>query len=629
MSTNCQRAAHAFFVFLLAATFTANASDRPNILWITAEDMSPVLGCYGDGQAITPNLDQLAREGVRYTHVFATAPVCSPVRSTLITGRYAPSMGTHNMRSALPLPDGMTGFPSLLKRAGYYTTNNSKTDYNTLDAQRLIEESWDASGPDAHWRDRPKGSPFFAVFNLMTSHQSRSMVWPYEKFQSEVQSRLTPSQIHDPQKIRLPPYYPDSNLIRRDWARFYDCVTAMDAEVGAILNQLRADGLDDNTIVFFYSDHGSGMPRHKRVLLDSGMHVPMIIRTPRPWQTLLQGLPGTSSGQLISFVDLPPTVLQLTAQQKPEWMQGHSFCAGNEARAFAFGHRDRVDEAIDCARSVRDSRFLYIRNFMPHISHHQPTAWPDQGQIRGELSRLTDQQAMTTAQWYYVAPARPREELYDCAADPDNLRNLVDSPGHRNHLTRLRDALHAHLKTTQDLGFVPEVELAEKRGRISANDQADSLADAWSMFDGDATELTTEELTWWKLQSLFLRDRLDQPSETVVRAVMEQSSRRTIPLTIVAADWLVRTERDPSAMNHLIELTRHDDLNIVLQAMRAIELLGDDARSAVPAVKELSKRCTAIQSPSTTATFELTPDQDLAMFISFSTGAFLKRQSEE
>ena len=261
-------------------------TERPNILWITAEDMSPVLGCYGDKFAITPNIDQLAKESVRYTKAFASAPVCSPSRSCLITGCYPTSLSTQQMRSGFAIPKSMRGFPALLRQRGYYTTNNVKTDYNTGNYAEIIKSSWNESSATAHWRQRgDKAQPFFSVFNLMTSHQSRSMVWPYARFKEEVQSTLSPGDIHDPNKVPLPPYYPDTPLVRRELARFYDCVTAMDLQVGAILKQLQEDGLAENTIVFFYSDHGSGMPRHKRALLDSGMHVPLLIRFPKNGST--------------------------------------------------------------------------------------------------------------------------------------------------------------------------------------------------------------------------------------------------------------------------------------------------------------------------------------------------------
>ncbi|MCP4172092.1 MAG: sulfatase, partial [Fuerstiella sp.] len=327
---------------MIAVFSQSTAAALPNILWITAEDMSPALGCYGDSYATTPNIDQLATESVRYTHSFATAPVCSPVRSCLITGCYATSLGTHNMRSAFPLPPSIRGFPALLKDAGYFTSNNVKTDYNTSDSARLIDESWDESSDTAHWRSRrDKTAPFFSVFNLMTSHQSRTMVWPYEKFQADVQSHISSVDVHDPATVPLPPYYPDTPIIRRDWARFHDCVTAMDQQVGEILQQLTDDGLADDTIVLFFSDHGSGMPRHKRALFDTGMHVPLLIRFPQKYRHLAPAGAGSVTDRMVSFVDFPPTVLNLCGLSIPGHMQGEAFLGDNvpAEREFALGHR--------------------------------------------------------------------------------------------------------------------------------------------------------------------------------------------------------------------------------------------------------------------------------------------------
>ncbi|MEM1443698.1 MAG: sulfatase-like hydrolase/transferase, partial [Verrucomicrobiota bacterium] len=247
----------------LFSSFLAVAEDQPNILWITAEDMSPTLGAYGDEYATTPHLDAFAEESVLYTNAFAAAPVCSPSRSTLITGMWAASTGTSQMRSAFHLPAEVKGFPSYLREAGYFTSNAVKTDYNTADAQRLVQESWTAISEEAHWRDesRGEGQPFFSVFNQMVSHQSRTMVWPYAAFEEHVQSNLSATELHDPAAAPVPPYYPDTEIVRKTIARFYDCVTVMDQQVGRLLEQLEEDGLAEDTIVFFYSDHGSGMPR--------------------------------------------------------------------------------------------------------------------------------------------------------------------------------------------------------------------------------------------------------------------------------------------------------------------------------------------------------------------------------
>ena len=242
--------------------------------------MSPNLGCYGDTDASSPRIDAFAREGVRFTNAFATAPVCSPARSCLITGMFATSLGTQRLRSQFPVPDHIRPFTALLREAGYYCTNNVKTDYNLAHEAAFIRAAWDESSPEAHWRYAAAGQPFFAVFNFMTTHQSRSSVWPHDQFERK-SLRSSPADRHDPAKISLPPFYPDTAESRRAWARYHDCITAMDKQVGEILDQLAADGLADDTIVFFFSDHGMGMPRGKRCLFDSGLHVPLLVRFPR------------------------------------------------------------------------------------------------------------------------------------------------------------------------------------------------------------------------------------------------------------------------------------------------------------------------------------------------------------
>ncbi|MGB0759755.1 MAG: sulfatase family protein, partial [Rubripirellula sp.] len=394
---------------------TSPEHKRPNILWITAEDMSPTLGCYGDSFATTPNIDQLATESARYTHAFATSPVCSPSRACLINGCIAPSQGAHAMRSLIPIPAALNGFPTLLREAGYYTTNNVKTDYNSGAETRITETAWDACSDTADWRGREKGQPFFTVINLMESHQSRSMVWPYPQFQQEVQSHLSASEIHDPKLVPLPPYYPDTPLVRKTVARYYDCVTRMDQRVGEILTNLKNDGLYEETIIFFYSDHGSGMPRHKRALLDSGMRVPLLIRLPEKYQEMARSVVGKGDvSRLVSFEDFGPTVLSLAGfDALPAHMTGRAFLGRLDAspRQYVFGHRDRVDEIMDMARSIRSQRYLYIRNYMPHLGYNQQGAWIDQADVRSEFYKLAASGKASPAQDQYLSETRPPEEL--------------------------------------------------------------------------------------------------------------------------------------------------------------------------------------------------------------------------
>ena len=626
------------FILSLLAFCTVLWADQPNILWITAEDMSPTLGCYGDKFAITPNIDRLAKQSVRYTKAFASAPVCSPSRSCLITGCYPPSLSTQQMRSGFAIPKTMRGFPSLLRARGYYTSNNVKTDYNTGNYADIIKHSWNESSASAHWRKRSdKSQPFFSIFNLMTSHQSRSMVWPYERFKKEVQIKLSASEIHDPAKTPLPPYYPDTPLIRREVARFYDCVTAMDKEVGDILKQLEKDGLADNTIVFFYSDHGSGMPRHKRALLESGMHVPLMIRFPKKWQHLAPAKPGTTTERLVSFVDYAPTVLSLTGIAIPEAMQGKPFLGSKNAkpRRYVYGHRDRVDEVRDLARSVRDSRYLYIRNYMPHLGYNQPTAWPDNGEIRHDFYQLTDAKKMTGPQWHFAAPTRPVEELYDCKTDPQNLKNLVSSKKHEKTFKRLRTAHQKHIRKTMDLGFLPESvawqmfsnktgwELGQggkvKMGGIQKAAAEVGIADETAFTKNLGSK--NASIRYWGAMGLAHLDSISDATQEVLHKKLKDPSPA---VRIEAANTLARHGDPKPAVQALIKDLAHENLIIVTHAARTIELLGIKAQAAKAPMEKALVRAEKIRPPDLSPVIVLPGDKDLAMFVAFSCRAFLQ-----
>ena len=613
------------------------ASERPNILWITAEDMSPTLGCYGDNFATSPNIDNLAKNSVRYINAFANAPVCSPSRSCLITGCYPTSLSTQQMRSGFTIPNQMRGFPALLRTRGYYTTNNVKTDYNTGNYAEIIQASWSENSNTAHWRNRPnKTQPFFSVFNLMTSHQSRSMVWPYERFKNEIQSQLIPDDVHDPANVPLPPYYPDTPLIRREIARFYDCVTAMDIQVGIILRQLKNDGLNENTIVFFYSDHGSGMPRHKRALLDSGMHVPLIIHFPKKWRHLAPTQPGATTDRLVSFVDFAPTILNLIGIPIPNTMQGKPFLGENSTskRRYVYGHRDRVDEVRDLARSVRDSRYLYIRNYMPHLGYNQPTAWPDKGEIRHEFYRIAKERKMTPEQWHFAGPNRPVEELYDCQTDPKNLKNLVKSKKHQNILFRLRSEHVRHITDTVDLGFLPESEawtMFKKRSgwelgqskHISLTEIRNAAAQVGIASEPKllrSLESENSVVRYWGAIGLTAQTKLSKKAKRILKTKLKDPSYAA---RIEIANALAVHNELNDAMPTLTDAVNHKNLIVVTHAARTIELLGRKAAIAIPSMKKALERSINIRPPETPATVVLPGDKDLAMFVAFSCRSFL------
>ena len=438
----------AFFTLVLTRAFDA-AEPVPNILWLSAEDHGPHLGCYGDSYAVTPNVDAFAKRSLRYENAFSTAPVCAPARTTLISGMYAPSLGAHHMRSQVVRPAWHRMFTEYLRDAGYYCTNNSKTDYNLEWDKTTV---WDDSSKTAHYRKRPAGPPFFAVFNQTITHESN--------IRNE-----NPEPRHDPARVTLPPYHPDTPEVRKDWAQYYDRLTQMDRWFQKQLDALEAAGLAESTIVFFWADHGSGMPRGKRYAGFSGLHVPLIVHIPDRFQHLSPRnyRAGGVSKRLVGFVDFAPTTLSLAGIEPPQFQQGQPFL-GNAippAPQYAYGFRGRMDERPDSSRSVYDGRYAYLRNFMPHVPHGQNLLYQLQTPTTRVWRRLYREGKLNRIQAYFWGPKTP-EELYDLDDDPHETRNLATDPAHRETLARLRSALASHMETTGDLGIFPEGILHDK-----------------------------------------------------------------------------------------------------------------------------------------------------------------------
>ncbi len=443
------------FTFLMFATGLLQAADRPNILWLSAEDISPHLGCYGDANANTPHLDQLAKEGTRYTHAFTTAGVCAPCRSGIITGMYQTTLGTHHMRCRAQLPEKIRPFTQYLREAGYYCTNNSKTDYQFS----APKDTWDQSSGKAHWRGRKKGQPFFAVFNFTGCHESG--IASEGKYKSVTQE-LPEKHRQDAGKLPLPPYYPDTPVVREDWKRNYELITAMDGWVGQLIAQLKEDGVYDNTIIFFWSDHGVGLPRAKRWLYDSGTRVPLIVRVP-------DGKPAVS-GRMVSSIDFGPTVLRLAGLTVPKHVQGRSFIH-DAPRDFVYGARDRMDERYDIIRSVRGPRYRYIRNYEPLKTYYQYMNTPEKGATMMEIRRVQAAGKMPAAAALFMASAKPAEELYDLETDPHEIRNLAGQPEHAARLKRMREVHLQWVRDTGDLGLLPEAEIEIREKTVGARYQ--------------------------------------------------------------------------------------------------------------------------------------------------------------
>ena len=450
-------------LLIFGLSHSAIAEQRPNILWLSAEDISPHLGCYGDPHAITPFLDSLAEDGIRYTNAFTTAGVCAPNRSGIITGMYQTSLGTHHMRCQAKLPSHIKPFTTYLRNAGYYCTNNSKTDYQFS----TPKDAWDVSSGKAHWKDRPdKNTPFFAVFNFVGCHESG--IASTSKYQS-VTRDLTPEQRQDPNKLTtFPPYYPKTPAALDDWKRNYELITALDYWCKDHVDQLKAAGLYENTIIFFWSDHGVGLPRAKRWLYDSGTHIPLLVHVPEKFKHLANHKPGSVSDRLVSSIDLGPTVLNLGGVDVPAHMQGQAFLGTRQPadREYVYGARDRMDERYDIIRMVRDKQFKYIRNYEPLKTYYQYMNTPEKGATMRDLRMLHDAGKLSGQSEYYFSDSKPVEELYDTVNDPHEINNLAGLKEHQSTLKRMRKVHIQWVQDTKDLGLIAEPILLERQAKL-------------------------------------------------------------------------------------------------------------------------------------------------------------------
>ena len=431
--------------------------DRPNILWLVAEDLSPIIPPFGDHTVDTPNLSRLAQEGVRYTHVFSPSGVCAPSRAAIATGMYQNHIGAQHMRTTNVSGFGVQGLipyeavpPSYVKmhsqyfrEAGYYTSNRAKEDYQF----RKAVTAWDDSSATAHWRNRAPDQPFFSVFNFGITHESQ--VW--------VQAE-NPLLVPEDLEVPIPPYLPATEVAVNDIRRVYSNIVAMDKQVGEVLAELEADGLLDDTIIFWYSDHGGPLPRQKRLLYDSGMRLPMIIRFPDRWRA------GETDGQLISFVDFLSTALSLAAIEPPNYVDGRAFLGDfidTPPRRYVHGAADRFDTEYDTIRAVRDERFKYLRNFRPDRPYYLPLSYREQMPIMQELLRLRDAGQLTPAQAQWFRTSKENEELFDTEMDPHELNNLARDARYNDKLVEMRGELARWMEAINDPGLMPESELID------------------------------------------------------------------------------------------------------------------------------------------------------------------------
>ncbi|MFW5872363.1 MAG: sulfatase [bacterium] len=425
---------------------------RPNILWITCEDISPSLSMYGDSTLSTPNLDWLAKEGIVYTNMYSASGVCAPSRSAIITGVYPTSIGSHHMRTSFngcedhppyeTVPPGeIRLFPEFLRASGYYCTNNAKEDYQ-FKAPFTV---WDESSEWAHWRNNKSDNPFFSVFNFITTHESQ--IW---------KRSLDPIFEVRPEILPVAPYHPNTRVSQRDIGRYYQNIKILDGQIGMLLEQLKEDGLLDNTFIFFFSDHGGNLPRQKREIYDSGIKVPFIVRFPDKWKA------GTKDTLLYSFVDLAPTMLSIAGIEIPSYMEGIPFLgknAENKSHKYIYAAADRFDEITDKYRAIKDYRFKYIRNYFPELPGYKDLNYRKQMPMMREMLNLKENQQLDSIQLLWFQKPKPAEELYDTWKDPHEINNLAEVDKYENHLVRLRNILDKHLKKYGDMGDVSEREM--------------------------------------------------------------------------------------------------------------------------------------------------------------------------
>ncbi|RRB07253.1 sulfatase family protein [Larkinella rosea] len=421
---------------------------RPNIIWILSEDISTELSCYGTPVVQTPVLDQLAKEGIRFTNAFTTAPVCSPSRSAIITGMYQTSIGAHNHRShrddGYHLPAPVKPITDYLRQAGYYTVNvktaapgvatPTKTDFNFIPDHPVFD------GTD--WNQRKTGQPFFAQLTIDETHRGKAWKTVVKAHEPRI----------NPDDVVLPPYYPDHPIARADWATYLESIQLMDSYVGKILQRLKDEGISENTVVIFSGDNGRCHVRDKQFLYEGGIHVPLIIR----WPGQLKA--GQVNTDLVSAIDVSATILKLAGVEPPAYLDGRVMLgAGIKKREYIVAARDRMDETVDKMRCIRDRQFKYIRNYLPERPYMQPNKYKEtEYPMWNLLKELNQQGKLTPAQALFVAPTKPAEELYDLKTDPHELTNLATLPRYRKTLGKMRTILDSWVRTTNDQGQFPE-----------------------------------------------------------------------------------------------------------------------------------------------------------------------------
>ena len=568
----------------LSALARPAGGERPNILWIVSEDNNPYIGAYGDKLAQTPAIDALAGKGLLFRHVYSNAPVCAPSRFGILTGVYPESCApAHHMRAVASLPKAFRTYPELMRQAGYFCTNNAKTDYNCDIDPKAI---WDVQGKEGHWRKRPADKPFLAVFNYETTHES--MIF------RPTQGRVTPAM------VSLPPFVPDTPGMRQDYASYYNLIEKMDGQLAERLAELEADGLHEDTIVFHYSDNGGVLPRSKRYCYEEGHRCEMVVYVPPKWRHLMPQPPGTEIATPVSFIDLAPTVLALAGVAQPAQMRGKPFLTPDaKPQRYAFGMRNRMDERYDFIRTVTDGRWRYIRNYMPHRpwGQHQAFAWLARGYQDWEAAHRA---GTLNAEQDRFFQRKPFEELYDLAADPHEIRNVATDAPARATLERFSTALDAHMVEINDNGFIPEGLAGE--GYHESRDPAvyplhQVMALAATAARGEAANLPAFRaalvspnpvLRYWGATGLLILGTDAAPGLVDLHRAMRDDPAPQV--RVVAAEAVATLGGADAAVASLTALIdQPPSWQVQLQALNALTFIGTAALPALPSVQRAAE----------------------------------------
>jgi len=569
-----------------AGAFQTQATERPNILWITIEDTSPqFVGCYGNKVVNTPNIDRLAREGVRFTQAFSTNTVCSPSRTSIITGVPTWKAGTGNHRSKYPVPDFMKGFPYYLQQVGYYTTNTAKTDYNVANEKAYIQEAWDESSGHAGWWNRSPGQPFFAVFNFDDSHQSRTMTWPYDQYQQEVLKQLSSEEHVLDNAFEVSPIYRDSPEMRKQLARVYNSLNLTDKKIGKLLERLEADELTDSTIIFFFADHGEGMPRGKTNGIDLGYRVPFVVWFPPMYRHLSPWGDGVVTDELVSFEDLAPTLISMCGGKVPEYMKGRVLIGKNRDKPveYLMLASDRSDNGPDMVRTITDGRYVYSRNYMAYMPELRYINYMEIGEIKQQIRNDFRLGKLNRLQESFFKP-RPAEFLFDTKNDPWEMRNLAGDVGHSIRLQRMSAELERRMIEGRDVMLLPEFEIAKlaESGQSPFLFRTDekkfplkSIYEAAALSGKRSPEVVKQQIKmltdsnnvvrYWAALGLMCQS---QQSLASYRKVLSQALQDTYPpvaITAAAIGW--NCFSDKSAATTLIRYAHADNGQLALLSL--------------------------------------------------------------